>query len=89
MLIATPGLPGLKPTWRPRTLGDVLLITLWQHATDGDEVPRRCPVCEGMYFVSVTNEKRVYCSTRCKNLGGVRRFRRVRPRRKKHGTSTR
>src|SRR5436190_5258397 len=53
--IAGSDVPGLRPAWRPRRLADVLLVTLWQHATEGDRIPRRCGTCHGMFFVSVTN----------------------------------
>lgn len=75
VLVATPGLPGLRQTLRPQRLADVLLVALWQHATDADLVLRRCDTCGGNFFVSISNTKRRYCSRACKNLAGVRTWR--------------
>lgn len=78
----------VRQSWRPRRLLDVLYLALWQHATEADQVLRRCDVCAGMFFVSATNTVKVYCSPRCKNLAGVRAHRkreRRMARRKKEG----
>ncbi len=76
VLVPDQGVPGVRQTWQPGRLIDVLLVSLWQNATAADLVPRRCGTCTGLFFVSVTNKKRLYCSPRCKNLAGVRRWRR-------------
>lgn len=83
VLVPGAGLPGLRQTLRPQQLADVLLVTLWQHATDADLVLRRCGTCGGNFFVSISNTKRRYCSRRCKNLAGVRAWRKGKGRKQK------
>ncbi len=68
--------PDLRRTWRPCCLADVLLITIWEQAAANDTVLRSCPTCGGLFGVSRTDAKKVYCSFRCKNLEGVREHRR-------------
>lgn len=75
VLVADGSALGIRQTLRPQRLADLLLVALWQRATDADFVMRRCSTCGGTFFVSVSNHKRKFCTTRCKNLGGVRRWR--------------
>lgn len=65
----------VRQYFRPRCLADVLYMTLWNAATDGDSILRQCPGCRGLFTVSMTNQKRRYCGPRCKNLANVRRWR--------------
>ncbi len=66
---------GLESRLQPRCLVDVLYLTLWQQATRGDEEPRRCQGCDGMFFVRPTNQKQLFCSPRCNTRVKVRRHR--------------
>ena len=61
--------------WRPRCLEDVLFLTLWQVATATDYQPRQCEHCEGMFFVRHSNERKRFCSKKCKNAASVARYR--------------
>ena len=69
------GVPGIEQIWTPRCLADVLFLTLWQHATDGDQQPRRCNNCGGMFFARTSNQRKIYCSYSCKRNASVHRFR--------------
>lgn len=72
-LVADDGVPGLRQTFQPQHLRDVLPITIWQNY-DGAHVPRRCK-CGGLFFVSATNDRKIYCSWSCKNRFNVKAYR--------------
>ena len=62
-----------------RLPADVLFLFLWQQTLEEDQIGRLCPGCTGVFFVARTNERRLYCSTRCKSRINVRRYRASNP----------
>ena len=70
-----PGRVGLVHYLRVPTLADYLFITLWRLASEEDQVLRRCPGCEGLFRVRVTNRKKRHCSTQCKARLAMRKHR--------------
>ena len=61
--------------WRPRCLKDVLFLTLWQVSQAADYGPRQCLRCEGLFFVTLRNSKKIYCSKSCSLVARVNRHR--------------
>ena len=59
----------------PEASKDVLFLALWEQALGENHVGRHCPGCGGVFFLSRTNYKRIYCSSRCKTRVNVRRHR--------------
>ena len=55
---------------------DAIYLTLRDRASDVGTTARFCRSCRGVFFISVTNGKRVYCSQRCKNRFNVAKHRR-------------
>lgn len=66
---------GLRQVFRPRRIADLLYFALWQIADKHDSVLQVCRACRGLYPVSRTNEKKTYCSPKCKNRATVQQWR--------------
>ncbi|MDA1349822.1 MAG: CGNR zinc finger domain-containing protein [Chloroflexi bacterium] len=58
------------------TLLDAMYLRLGDQMSTKAQTARLCLGCRGVFFVSVGNDKRIYCSTRCKNRVNVARHRR-------------
>ena len=81
------GLP--TPYFVTRTLKDTMFLTLWQKAIEPDTVGCLCAGCNGVFFRSRTNPRRIYCSPTCKVRVNVRKHRARRRRRSRSSSTTR
>ena len=75
--VSEPGAGGLPmPIVFSATLLDAIYLRLRDQVSTKDQTARLCAGCRGIFFVSISNDKRIYCSTRCKNRVNVARYRR-------------